>query len=161
MQNQNKNNINGYDKNTMYLPFAGTCIIGNCEALSSKYNLFSQCLNPHTLNQNEFKVCSKCFECNAIATNGSVKARLSVPLNKYVSPSGKKPIHYGNVIRAKNYTELKVRNYAAKRLGAHIHLPDIHFKKNRVGNGNSDITIATKTPKIITHADNIFYEDVY
>jgi chemotaxis protein histidine kinase CheA len=50
-----------------------------------------------------------------------------------------------------------VLEYAKSHIGD-IQIPEEHFKKNRIGNGNAEATIATKMPTIITEDDNMFNE---
>ena len=139
-------------KQAIYLPFAGVQIPGKCEVLSSKYQLYAQCLNEPVDGE---VVCAQCLKENLAEKNGTVHDRLKVPLTQYVAPSGKKPTNYGNVMNTRSYTIEDVVEYAKSQIGD-IQIPEEHFKKNRIGNGNAEAITATKMPTIITEDDNMF-----
>jgi hypothetical protein len=132
----------------------GVQIPGKCEVLSSKYQLYAQCLNEPDEGE---VVCGQCLKANLAEKNGTVHDRLKVPLTQYIAPSGKKPTNYGNVMNTRSYTMEDVLEYAKSHIGD-IQIPEEHFKKNRIGNGNAEATIATKMPTIITEDDNMFNE---
>ena len=150
--NATKQFVKANTKQSIYLPFLGVQIPGKCEVLSSKYQLYAQCLNEPVDGE---VVCAQCLKANLAEKNGTVHDRLKVPLTQYVAPSGKKPTNYGNVMNTRSYTMEDVLEYAKSHIGD-IQIPEEHFKKNRIGNGNAEATIATKMPTIITEDDNMF-----
>jgi myosin heavy subunit len=150
--NTTKQFVKANTKQSIYLPFVGVPIPGKCEVLSSKYQLYAQCLNEPGDGE---VVCAQCLKANLAEKNGTVHDRLKVPLTQYVAPSGKKPTNYGNVMNTRSYTMEDVLEYAKSQIGD-IQIPEEHFKKNRIGNGNAEATIATKMPTIITQDDNMF-----
>jgi len=130
-------------KSKIPLPFCGTKIDENCDAIRLNHGLYTQCTNEfditHTNGYHLCKTCSKQTEKNSNGnpTYGYITERIELG-GSFRDPKGKVPVPYGNIMEKLNITRANAEKEAAN-IGLTIPEEQFEIKKARRGRPKKDV----------------------